>query len=107
MFFRGCFSSPWAVEIPDTRRVAELLGADPDVDSLLLFHTVLRGAPRLQIKDPQLSHVVPKDGLPLSAGDLIVLNGVAGHRLGEGRPSQGLAMQSFIAAATQRHIGLQ
>jgi AraC-like DNA-binding protein len=98
MFFRGCFASPWAVDIPGARDVAELLGADPEGDAVLLFHTVLRGAPRLHIDGPETGRVAPRDGLQLSAGDLVVLNAAAGHRLGEGRSTQRLAMRSLMAS---------
>lgn len=93
LFFRGSFAAPWAVEIPDAAEVARLLGAGPR-DSLILFHTVLRGAPRLQIADQDCE---PGLGLNLSAGDLVVLHDSGPHRVGEGQAQHHLTMESLVA----------
>lgn len=89
VFFRGSLAPPWTVLIPQANQVLDLMGRPAHVDTVLMFHAVVRGSPTLQLG-------VSGPPTQLQAGDLVLLNLDQEHRLGEGRGGACLTMESIV-----------
>lgn len=94
VFFRGSLAAPWGVKIPDADRVLDLVGRPPGVDTVVMFHAVLRGAPVLKSG---------KSSLTLAPGDLVLLSLEEEHQLGEGRGGPRLTMDAIVRGKDLRN----
>lgn len=95
MFFRGSIGSPWRIEIPESGRVLDLIGRPPGVDTVLMFHAVLRGAPELRMESQ-------RQGTCLEPGDLVLLKLDEPHTLGEGGSGASLSMEGIVGGRDVR-----
>lgn len=93
LFFRGSMAGPWSVAIPSADRVLELVGAAAEVDTVLMFHAVLRGSPTLRARRGEL--------IGLSSGDLVLLKLDEPHVLSEGRNGRSMTMEAIVAESRQ------
>jgi AraC-like DNA-binding protein len=93
LFFRGSLAAPWGVSIPQSNEVLRLVGCPDGVDSVIMFHAVLRGAPKMQIDGTMMD---------LSAGDLVLLKLGRDHWLGEGDGTGGLTMEGIVGGQDLR-----
>ncbi|NJD34659.1 MAG: AraC family transcriptional regulator [Betaproteobacteria bacterium] len=74
IFFSGEFHEPWCVDIPKGADLAQVL--KPDVQSLVICHTVLEGRCWVQIPRGQ--------AVPLHAGETVVIPHGDSHIIGSG-----------------------
>lgn len=95
MFFRGSLGAPWNLSIPDSDGVLELLGRPPGIDSVLMFHAVLRGAVHLGLPSQP-------EPLLLEAGSLVLLKLDEPHTMAEGETDTQLTMEGIVAGRDLR-----
>lgn len=89
VFFRGSLGAPWTLDVPEADAVLDLVGRPRGAETVLMFHAVLGGAPRLHLPsepDPTL----------LRAGDLVLLKLDEPHRMSEGRGGACLTMAGIV-----------
>jgi len=90
VFFRGSLGAPWNLSVPDSVGVLDLLGRPPGIDSVLMFHAVLRGTVRLGLPSRL-------DPIVLDAGSLVLLKLDEPHTMAEGESTAPLTMASIVA----------
>lgn len=90
LFFRGSFAAPWQIRIPKASEVLRMIGQPPGIDTVVMFHAVLRGSPTLRMRGQRFD---------LAAGDLLLLNLAHEHQMGEGDHDQALTMAEVVAGS--------
>jgi len=76
VFFNGEFSSPWCAREPDACTMASYLPARPK--HVIIFHLITEGRGYVRIEDGC--------GVPLEAGDIVILPQGNAHFMGNGHP---------------------
>lgn len=89
VFFRGSIGAPWAIAIPESDRVLDLVGRPEGVDAVLMFHAVLRGTPVLHLE-------ASREQTVLEPGDLVLLKLDEPHRMGEGTGGARMTMDGVV-----------
>lgn len=77
VFFNGEFSSPWCAREPDACTMASYLPARPK--RVIIFHLVTEGRGYVRIEEDGR-------GVPLEAGDIVILPQGNAHSMGNGPP---------------------
>jgi AraC-like DNA-binding protein len=90
VFFRGSLGAPWNLSIPDSDGVLELLGRPPGIDSVLMFHAIMRGAVHLTLPSKP-------EPILLEAGSLVLLKLDEPHTMAEGETDAQVTMASIVA----------
>ncbi len=90
LFFRGSLAAPWQIRIPNASDVLGLVGQPEGVDSVVMFHAVLRGSPTLRLNEQRFD---------LAPGDLVLLNLAHEHQMGEGEQERALTMADVVGGA--------
>lgn len=96
VFFRGSIGSPWAIAIPESDAVLDLVGRPAGVDAVLMFHAVLQGSPVLHLQTSGETSI-------LEPGDLVLLKLDEPHRMGEGRGGACLTLQGIVGGRDLGH----
>jgi len=89
VFFRGSLGAPWNLTVPTAGEVLEIFGRPGDVDTVLMFHAVLRGALVLELPSSRQPTL-------LEAGDLVLLRMTEPHVIREGRGGARLSMKGIV-----------
>jgi AraC-like DNA-binding protein len=77
VFFNGEFSSPWCAREPDACTMASYLPARPK--HVIIFHLITEGRGYVRIEEDGR-------GVPLEAGDIVILPQGNAHFMGNGHP---------------------
>jgi AraC-like DNA-binding protein len=88
------YSAPWAVSVPDSKRLEALLGADKAV-RVVAFHLVEYGRCDINLGDGGQS-------MALMAGDIALCFGGQAHRIGVGHAANVQAVADLLAGAPNR-----
>ena len=89
VFFRGSLGSPWELTIPTATEVMGVFQTPREIDTILMFHAVLRGSLMLETKSEQKP-------MQLEAGDLVLLTLQEPHIVREGQGGACLNMQAIV-----------
>lgn len=83
------YSAPWAISVPDTKRLEALLGVGKDV-RVVAFHLVEYGRCDMQLGDGG-------QRIALLAGDIAMCFGGKAHRIGVGHTANAQAVADLLA----------